>query len=417
MENIPVAEFMDSIGPFQSRILPGRPTGVMSMTVTRTFPRWRTVLGSALSLALATALVPAPVAASSSAPADLWRRVPTTGPGPTERSAPAAAGIGAGLYVFGGTRDDFSTGTATFYNDLRRLDVATNRWRLLGTTGAVPAPRAFAAAASDEVAGGRLFVFGGSTFNVAGTEFQPFGDLSVYSVSTNAWATLSIPDTSTRPHPGARSGANLWSVGDRLYLFGGIDATFATHNDLWAYDLRSGGWSLIAVSGPTPPARHVAQAGTVAQSGRLTIYGGEAIDPAVGFTVLADTWQFDLASRSWVDVTPEVGNISPPRNYGAATVVGAAMYLQGGDVPGGVGGCGAPFEQNPVSDLWRFDLINRVWRQLTPAGDPLVRLKRHAAATVLGRMYVVSGWDFRCDDGVGPGQLWNLDVYALSPTR
>ena len=81
--------------------------------------------------------------------------------------------------------------------------------------------------------------------------------------------------------------------------------------------------------------------------------------------------------------TPAVGNISPPRNYGASAVVGTSMYLQGGDVPGGVGGCGAPFEQNPVAELWRFDLISRVWRQITPAGDPLVRLKRHAAATVV----------------------------------
>jgi hypothetical protein len=395
------------------------------MTVMRTLARRSTVLRPWLSLAVATALVPvsatalvpAPVAASSSAPVDVWRQVPTVGPAPTERSAPAAAGIGGSLYVFGGTRDDFSTGVATFHNDLHRLDVATGRWRLPGPTGAVPEPRAFAAAASDEAAGGRLFVFGGSTFNVAGTEFDPFGDLSVYMVATNTWTTLSAPDTSTGPHPGARSGANLWAVGDRLYLFGGIDATFATHDDLWAYDLRSGGWSPVAVRGPTPPARHVAQAGTVARAGRLTIYGGEAVDPAAGFTVLDDTWQFDLASRHWANVTPTVGTIAPPRDYGAAAVVGTAMYLQGGDVPGGVDGCGAPFEQNPVADLWRFDLVNHVWRQVIPAGDPLVRLKRHTAATVLGRVYLVSGWDFRCDDGVGPGQIWNLDVYTLSPAR
>lgn len=387
------------------------------MTATRTFPRRRTILGSALTLALAVTLVPAPVGASGSAPVDVWRRVPTTGPGPTERSAPAVAGISGGLYVFGGARDDFSTGAATFHNDLRRLDVAAGGWRLLSPAGAVPAPRAFAAAASDEAAGGRLFVFGGSTFNVAGTEFQPFGDLSVYSVARNAWTTLSASDIGTSPHPGARSGANLWAVGDRLYLFGGIDATFATHNDLWTYDLRRGVWSVVAVNGPTPPPRHVAQAGTVARHGRLTVYGGEAIDPAAGFTVLADTWQFDLASRRWVNVTPAVDNIVPPRNYGAAAVVGAAMYLQSGDVPGGTSGCGAPFEQNPVAELWRFDLVNRGWRRVAPAGDPLVRLKRHAAATVSGRMYVVSGWDFRCDDGVGPGQIWNLDVYTLIPAR
>jgi hypothetical protein len=161
----------------------------------------------------------------------------------------------------------------------------------------------------------------------------------------------------------------------------------------------------------------VAQAGTLARFQRLTIYGGEGIDPAVGFTALGDTWQFDLVQRRWVNVTPPVANIAPPRNYGAAATVGDSMYLHGGDVPGGVGGCGAPFEQNPVADLWRFDLVHRVWRQVHPAGDPLVRLKRHAAATVSGRMYLVSGWDFRCDGGVGPGQIWNLNVYVFTPAR
>jgi N-acetylneuraminic acid mutarotase len=369
-----------------------------------------------LALILVAAIIPAPAMASSSAPVETWRLVPTAGPRPTERSAPAAVGIGSGLYVFGGARDDFSTGTATFYNDLRRLDVTTGRWRLITASGAAPAPRAFAAAAGDEVAGGRLFVFGGSTFNTAGTQFQPFGDLSVYSIASNAWTTLSTPDTGTRPNPGARSGSNLWSAGDRLYLFGGIDATFATHNDLWTYDLRHGEWSQVPVAG-APPARHVAQAGTVPRFGRLTIYGGEALDPATGFAALNDTWQFDLAARRWVEVTPAAGNIAPPRNYGAAAVLGTAMYLYGGDAPGGVGGCGAPFEQNPVAEVWRFDLVQRLWRQVTPTGDPLVRLKRHAAATVHGRMYVVSGWDFRCDGGFGPGQIWNLDVYALTPSR
>jgi N-acetylneuraminic acid mutarotase len=405
------------LGPFPISNGNPAPAGQLIGVVHMSISRVKTALSLALTVSLFAVLVPGPAVASTAAPADIWRRVPTSGPGPTERSAPAAAGIGGGVYVFGGARDDFSTGVATFYNDLRRLDIATSRWRVIPPAGAVPAPRAFAAAASDDVAGGRMFVFGGSTFNVAGTEFQPFGDLSVFSVATGAWTTLSVPDSSTRPHPGARSGANLWSVGDRLYLFGGIDATFATHNDLWTYDLRHGGWSLVPVVGPPPPPRHVAQAGTVARFNRLTIYGGEGIDPAAGFTVFGDTWQFDLVQRRWFDATPRVGNIAPPRNYGAAAVVGPAMYLHGGDVPGGVGGCGAPFEQNPVAELWRFDLAYKVWRRLNPAGVPLARLKRHAAATVSGRMYIVSGWDFRCDDGVGPGQIWNLDVYAFSPAH
>ncbi|WP_437597784.1 hypothetical protein WMF28_34345 [Sorangium sp. So ce590] len=93
-------------------------------------------------------------------------------------------------------------------------------------------------------------------------------------------------------------------------------------------------------------------------------------------------------------------------------MIGSNLYLQGGD---GSSGCGAPFEQNPIEELWRYSPNNRKWTQLSPGGDPLVKLKRHVAAEVNGTMYVFSGWGFACDGDVGPGQLWNRDVYSFDP--
>ena len=293
-------------------------------------------------------------AAASEVTSGRWSRVATTGDRPSERSAPLAANLPGQLYVFAGARDDFATGQVTFYNDLHRLDVVRHRWTRLAPAGQLPPARAFAAGASDP---GRqqIFMFGGSTFDIPGTQFHPFDDLWAYSAATNRWSRL----TSVGAAPSARSGSTMWAVGDRLYLFGGIDATFTTLAELWSYDLRRSTWTLLTPAGMAPPGRHVAQAGTVARFGQLTLYGG--------------------------------------------------------DVSGGTGGCGAPFPQNPTAELWRFDLIGHTWQQLSPRGDPLVQLKRHAAAAVDGRMYVVSGWDFRCDGGAGPGQIWNLDVYSLSP--
>jgi len=349
-------------------------------------------------------------AAASEVMSGRWSRVATTGDRPSERSAPLAANLPGQLYVFAGARDDFATGQVTFYNDLHRLDVVRHRWTRLAPAGQLPPARAFAAGASDP---GRqqIFMFGGSTFDIPGTQFHPFDDLWAYSAATNRWSRL----TSVGAAPSARSGSTMWAVGDRLYLFGGIDATFTTLAELWSYDLRRSTWTLLTPAGMAPPGRHVAQAGTVARFGQLTLYGGEAVDPQFGFVTLADTWQYDLVLNRWREVTPGQQNIDPPRNYGAATVLGRALYLYGGDVSGGTGGCGAPFPQNPTAELWRFDLIGHTWQQLSPRGDPLVQLKRHAAAAVDGRMYVVSGWDFRCDGGAGPGQIWNLDVYSLSP--
>src|SRR3954470_7607783 len=174
-------------------------------------------------LLAATLTVPAGVDVNTATHQETWRKLHTTGPRPTERSVPAVAGVGDALYVFGGARDDFATGVATFYDDLRRLDVHSGHWTLLHPRGAVPPARAFAATASDAT---RMFVFGGSTFNVPGTEFSPFGDLWSYAPDANRWTRLA----GATAGPGARSGATLWVSGDSLYLFGGLDATFATHN-------------------------------------------------------------------------------------------------------------------------------------------------------------------------------------------
>ena len=106
-------------------------------------------------------------------------------------------------------------------------------------------------------------------------------------------------------------------------------------------------------------------------------------------------------------------NIDPARNYGATAVLGGALLLAGGDMPGGSSGCGSPFEQNPTRELWRFDLHRRAWQQLAPGGDVLPRLKRVAGAQVGGQMYVFSGFDFVCENGVG-GQVWNTDVYRYT---
>ena len=270
------------------------------------------------------------VAVPAAAAQGRWQRLATTGTAVSARSAPVAVGLGRSRSVCGGALDDFATGQATFYNDLYRLDVAGRAWTRLTPAGQPPPPRAFAAGAAHP-ASHRVFIFGGSTFDIQGTVFQPYGDLWAYSALTNRWT----PQGSATPGPSARSGASMWLVGDRLYLFGGIDATFTTLNDLWQYDLRTSLWSPVATTGPVPPPRHVAQAGAMQRLGTLTLYGGEGLDPNVGFTALGDTWEFDLVRSRWREVTPAVGNIDPVRNYGAAALVGASLYLHGGDVPGG----------------------------------------------------------------------------------
>jgi N-acetylneuraminic acid mutarotase len=359
-----------------------------------------------LSVITALAAIPGTAAADAPAANGTWKTLVTTGIGPSERSAPAVAGgSNTWLYVFGGVKDDFATGTNTFLNDAYLLDTRSGRWIQASSPGALAPPaRAFAAGAA---ADGRFYVFGGSTYNDQGGDYTAFDDL--WSLSGRVWTKLAAG-------PAARSGAAMWSTERKLYVFGGIGANFETRNDLWSYDIATDKWEELQPNGAVgnPPPRHVAQTGSVGVGNQLTLYGGEG-DPAQGFPVLTDTWQYDVAQNSWLNVTPAIGDITPPRNYGAASVIGGGLYLQGGDIPGGSAGCGAPFPQNPTNEVWRFDLAGKSWQQLKPEGEPVPRLKRHAAGVVGSRIYVVSGWDFQCANGTGPGQVWNKNTYVLTP--
>ena len=129
-------------------------------------------------LAAAVALLAVLMPANGTAAADdrtdgRWRRLVTVGEGPSERSAPVAAGLDGRLYVFGGGRDDFTSGVSTFFNDLHRLDVDRNRWTRLAPVGQLPPARAFAAGAADTMSR-RVFVFGGSTFEPSQLARHPF---------------------------------------------------------------------------------------------------------------------------------------------------------------------------------------------------------------------------------------------------
>jgi hypothetical protein len=338
-----------------------------------------------------------------------WTRLATTGPAPSERSTPAVAAIGHIVYVFGGARDDSVTGDTQIYDDLHRFDTVKRRWDVLTPTGAKPPPRVFAASAAHR-ASRRMLVFGGAFFGPFFSDFSAYGDLWAYNVDDNRWTEL----VASNAGPSPRSRPSAWVVDDKLYVFGGITSFFQVLNDLWVYDLHSNAWTeLIPVGAAgSPPARHEAMIGS--RGGRLILYGGEAINEQFQFLVLDDTWELALATRRWKNVTPAPGdNVAPPRNYGTAVTIGDSLYLQGGDTPVGVD-CG-PFPQHPTSELWRFDLHDRVWTQQFPGGDPLARLKRINSARVAGSMYIFGGYDFACDGGVTPRQIWNHDVYRFTP--
>lgn len=373
----------------------------------------RSVLGC-LGVVAATAMLGAPSAGAAPSTTGEFTKVEATGPRPSERSTPAVGAIGSDVYVFGGAKDDFQTKVNTFYNDLYRFDTVESTWERLEPDGELPPERAFAAGVGDE-ARRRIYVFGGAHYGPMFVNFVAYDDLWAYAPDTNAWTELEAANAG----PEGRSRPNMWLVGDVLYVFGGVTATFETLNDLWAFDLTANTWALLHDGeADAPPTRHEAQAGTYARAGKLTLYGGERVELLQGefFSTLEDTWELDVATRTWRDVTPAAPNdLEPPRNYGSAAMVGDSVYLHGGDVPGGSSGCGAPFPQNPTDEVWRLDLASNQWNKVALSGTP-TKLKRTNAAAVAGVMYIFSGYEFKCDAPTDPGQVWNTEVYAFRPS-
>jgi hypothetical protein len=368
---------------------------------------------ASLSIRLAAGLIGAMLACAAAAQG-AWTRIAPAGEAMSPRSTPAAAAIGTQVFLFGGVRDDLRAGENVFFNDLHRFDTRTHQWARLTPAGAVPPPRAFAAAVPLERRR-QVLVFGGATFTPDLGSVVAFDDLWSYDVRRNEWTQL----RSATAGPPGRANPLMWQVGERVFVFSGATGSQQALNDLWMFDLRTSRWAELVPNGAAgaPPARFAAYAGTEASLGRLTVYGGLSGADA-GFAPLNDTWQFDLRSRTWTEVTPPPeANIVPGRNIGSAVNLGFSMLVHGGDLPGGSSGCGAGFPQNPTDELWRFDLLRLRWAQLAPGGDPAPKLKRTAAASVNGRMFVFGGFDFVCAAEDDPGQIWNDAVFSFAPGR
>lgn len=350
-----------------------------------------------------------------------------SGTPPSGRATPLAAALGDQIYLFGGVRDDFSKKLNTPYNDLYRFDTHTNTWHALTPTGTLPAPRGFGCAIGDP-ANERFIIFGGCDYRYDLLSSVMFGDLWAYYPKQNMWTQIQPKNQG----PCARAKPVIWIDGDKIYVATGVTDQFKCLNDVWAYDTKTNMWTELISDGTVdgPPPRNEALGGAIlSPQGNLVIYGGETrISDKRMFVTLNDTWEFNLQTNKWKNITPSQSNIFPPRDHSSAAVIGKYLYIQGGAMCG-LGHtdnvtCGAFFPQRSLTDeLWRFDLTEHVWSKLGVAGDPLPRMKRNVGVNINNKMYIMAGFDFQWFGGTpaeelygkGPGQIWNENVYMFDP--
>ncbi|SRR5579883_454110 len=360
------------------------------------------------------------------------KKLETSGSKPSRRNSCVVVNLGQYIYLFGGLFDNFSAVTNTFYNDLYRLDINTYHWEKLSPKGQLPSVRGMSMGVDDKV-NNRILLFGGVEYSADFTSVRMLNDLWAYSPDTNTWQEIQ----QKQPCPTPRAKSRLWLIKDKLYLFGGATVApygFEFLNDMWVYDLSANKWTeIIPKNQPgSPHPRDEAYAGLLPSSeGKLTIYGGEgALDPKTHRNLmLNDTWQFDIKTNQWTELTASIKeNIFPPRGIGCAVTIGDDLYIHGGTLAGSgytpKEACDAPFPQRAITnEIWRFNQVHHTWTHLGAAGDGSPRIKRHVACEAAGKMYLFSGFDYIWFGGTpehqlfgnGPGQIWNEDVYCFDP--
>lgn len=347
----------------------------------------------------------------------IWTKLTYTGTGPNNRHSHAAVAHGDDLYVFGGS---------SITNDLYKLNTLTKVWtRLRTSTGATAVTTGDAAthtpggkqAAAIWQVDGIIYLFGGR-FNTTNPH-QNRNDFWKYDIATDRWTLLGGTQTTNDGGtygtkgtsasgniPTSRNCAVAWTVGRKLYLFGGNTTPSGSNvkiNDLWVYDIDSGEWTWLtgsnttnatAVYGTTGSFAATNTPGAVSEAfgwtagGKLYLYGGGGYNDSSSGS-LSDLWEFDPAQGAdggqWrllkgTKAVNSVGNSGSLDDYGtrdyyprgrgagSAVALGNKFFLYGGYVS----------SSNAYNDVWLVDL------DVTEQVLPVNFISFAAKATTLG---------------------------------
>lgn len=286
------------------------------------------------------------------APPGSWRREPSS---PTPSPEEGAIALGGYIYMVGGQLREGTEATVLRFDprsgEYRRMPdlpvaidhpvVAKHDGELIvaggyadGTTATnrvwafsprsrrwreLPPMRTPRGAAAGATVGDRLYVAGGLT--EFGSEYRPLRSMEIYDFGAEAWKP-GPPIPTARHHFGAAA------IGGKVYFAGGREPGDFSVAALEGYDPRSMRWRRL------PPMPVGAGApGVTATDGRLVVTGGgeDTVDGAPGGWVLRTAYAYDPRRQTW----RRLPDMLLPRHGHAAAAVGGRVYaLRGIPCPG-----------------------------------------------------------------------------------
>lgn len=145
----------------------------------------------------------------------------------------------------------------------------------------------------------------------------------------------------------AREGAQMFAIGDTLYVMGGMPSSRTVDKDFYSYSIKAKTWKTI----PAGPGlgRIFKRAFGVALTIGDKAYFGLGVNYDAPDSVLSDWWQFDPKTHA---LTQKADMPGGARQKAYSFAIGPFGYL-GGGVSAGGGGVTNFAQYDPASDAWR----------------------------------------------------------------
>ena len=295
----------------------------------------------------------------------------------------------------------------------------------------MPTPRANLAVVT---VGGLIYAIGGYRFQ-APTSYY-YATVEVYDPGTDMWSTLA-------PMPEATRSMAVAVVGQRIYLFGGYNASLVPLAKVWVYDVVGNSWS----RGPDMPA--AVQAACAAALGS-SIHLVDGADDVAGSAKVARHYVLDTATGTWASRAPDplartnaacaaigdflyvFGDVFNDlyRQYSVvaydtqlnswssrsqpwymidfwglrAAVVGVHLFWIGGHEYGSPLSDGVNEEYDPSADVW----TDRAWMPTARAD--------HGVAVVNGKIYAIGGANYGLQAWYATNEEYTAIVDFVPPT-
>jgi N-acetylneuraminic acid mutarotase len=313
---------------------------------------------------------------------DRWEKIETTvQPSARSRAAYAVDSLRRRILLFGGRFRAASTGSYTLYKDVWAFDMQAQTWSQVMTMGMGPSERANSAVVYDPMAD-ELVVYGGNT-STSGLMFAPMGDVWALNLRTNTWRAVMTTGTA----PTTRLFHSAAMVGRAMFVFGGGGANAFMgpfYKDLWKLDLTTNAWTRVLAMDDNLMGR--INAGMIADGDGVLILGGhddgalgnrnDAIGVSTTGTVTVHVQGDALQAMpgGFCDfpadfVTPEMD--TPERR--SAAVVAPDPARQRVLVFGGKTDCGS------ANDVWIFSLTSHRWQLSRTTNDGMSCARQNRA--------------------------------------